>query len=535
MGNTMNELADALVAKGILHKQSIINAFRRIDRKNFVPDELKDRAYDDEPLPIGAGQTISQPSTVGFMLELLDPRPGNSVLDIGSGSGWQTALLADIVGKNGTVNAYERIGMLYNLGRKNVGKYEFISQRRVSLHKGDATKIQKGTYDRIIAAAALDGDPPSGWMKILRVGGRMVVPVGNSLILYIKTGPDTYETEEYPGFVFVPLIADGKGGSWGQKFFFRGAACLLVFFFLFMAYELGIIFPPLPAQGEPFIIQEGSFAGDIAELLKTRNVIRSKELFVWTAYLVGAHNNLSSGTFLFLEPESIFTVIRELTRKREEIQLVIPEGVTIRDIVRILEKNKMPAAKNFIQVTNKVPEDFPFESLEGFLFPDTYRVYVSTSAEDLVQMMLKNFHEKTDPLRAEVESSPRSLYEIITMASLVEKEVPTRKDKEIVAGVLWKRIDDKYPLQIDATLFYESGKASHELSLGDLREDTPYNTYVHVGLPPSPIANPGFESIEAALRPKGSPYYFYLSDRRGTTHFARTFEEHKLNKAKYLR
>src|SRR3989344_5409470 len=495
MGNTMNELADALVAKWIIHKQSIINAFRRIDRKNFVPNELKDRAYDDEPLPIGAGQTISQPSTVGFMLGLLDPRPGNSVLDIGSGSGWQTALLADIVGKNGTVNAYERI----------------------------------------IAAAALDGDPPSGWMKILRVGGRMVVPVGNSLILYIKTGPDTYETEEYPGFVFVPLIADGKGGSWGQKFFFRGAACLLVFFFLFMAYELGIIFPPLPAQGEPFIIQEGSFAGDIAELLKTRNVIRSKELFVWTAYLVGAHNNRSSGTFLFLEPESIFTVIRELTRKREEIQLVIPEGVTIRDIVRILEKNKMPAAKNFIQVTNKVPEDFPFESLEGFLFPDTYRVYVSTSAEDLVQMMLKNFHEKTDPLRAEVESSPRSLYEIITMASLVEKEVPTRKDKEIVAGVLWKRIDDKYPLQIDATLFYESGKASHELSLGDLREDTPYNTYVHVGLPPSPIANPGFESIEAALRPKGSPYYFYLSDRRGTTHFARTFEEHKLNKAKYLR
>ena len=187
---------------------SIIDAFEKVDRKDFVTEELKDKAYLNTPLPIGYGQTISQPLTVAFMLELLQPEKGNRVLEIGSGSGWQTALLAHIVSGEGKVFAAELIPELMAFGRKNVAKYDFIKKGIVEFHSFNAVKgfPEKAPFDRIISAAS-GMELPAAWKEQLKVGGRIVAPVKDAIHLLIKKSETEFEESIYPGFAFVPLIS----------------------------------------------------------------------------------------------------------------------------------------------------------------------------------------------------------------------------------------------------------------------------------------------------------------------------------------
>ena len=187
---------------------SIIDAFEKVDRKDFVTEELKDKAYLNTPLPIGYGQTISQPLTVAFMLELLQPEKGNRVLEIGSGSGWQTALLAHIVSGGGKVFAAELIPELMAFGRKNVAKYDFIKKGIVEFHSFNAVKgfPEKAPFDRIISAAS-GMELPAAWKEQLKVGGRIVAPVKDAIHLLIKKSETEFEESIYPGFAFVPLIS----------------------------------------------------------------------------------------------------------------------------------------------------------------------------------------------------------------------------------------------------------------------------------------------------------------------------------------
>ena len=208
-------LADDLIKKGVLKNPRLIEALRAVDRKNFVPKEFEVYAYVDEPLSIGEGQTISQPWTVAFMLELLDPQHGENIMEIGYGSGWQTALLA-AVGAN--VYAIERVPILCEWGRKNV------EIRRLNLHMEVQPPIikffcQDGTlglpeiaekirgFGKIIAAAS-GRKVPEAWKEQLKIGGKIIAPIGNSIFEFIKNSDGTFDEREHPGFVFVPLVSE---------------------------------------------------------------------------------------------------------------------------------------------------------------------------------------------------------------------------------------------------------------------------------------------------------------------------------------
>ena len=201
----MKQLIENLISAGYLKTPEIIEAFYKIDRVDFIPEELKAEAQVNMPLPIGYDQTISQPLTVAFMLELLQPKSGYKILDVGSGSGWQSSLLAYITGNEGRVIAIERIPELSEFGKNNSQKYNFKNLEFV-VGDGSAGYKDEAPYDRIIVAAAAFNKIPEELKKQLKINGRLVIPVKNSIWLVIKTEENKFEKKEFPGFVFVPLV-----------------------------------------------------------------------------------------------------------------------------------------------------------------------------------------------------------------------------------------------------------------------------------------------------------------------------------------
>lgn len=204
----MPELIQQLISEGYLKTPVIIKAFEKINRADFLISGDGEEAEINAPLPIGYGQTISQPLTVAFMLELLQPQLGDKVLDVGSGSGWQTALLAEIVGERGRVYAIERIEELKEFGENNVKKYNFAN---VQFFCADGSQglVKFAPFDKIIVAAATEKIPPD-LLKQLKINGRLVAPIGpaglQDIVLVEKKGENDYQEKHFPGFVFVPLI-----------------------------------------------------------------------------------------------------------------------------------------------------------------------------------------------------------------------------------------------------------------------------------------------------------------------------------------
>ena len=217
---------------------------------------------------------------------------------------------------------------------------------------------------------------------------------------------------------------------------------------------------------------------------------------------------------------------KELAEARE-VAVTIPEGYSARQIGETFEKLGIFSKEDFLKIAQKE---------EGYLFPDTYRFYKDAKPEDIFKKMRENFNKKITPeILAEIKKNKKTLSEVIITASLLEEEIKSAEDRKIVAGILWKRLDLGMGLNVDAALTYVLGKTSSELTADDLKFDSPYNTYRYRGLPPTPISNPGLDAILAALRPEPSPYFYYLTGKDGLTYYAKTLEEHALNKFKYLR
>jgi UPF0755 protein len=265
-------------------------------------------------------------------------------------------------------------------------------------------------------------------------------------------------------------------------------------------------------------------------MLKKSSVIRSPLFFELLVQHYEKERGILSGVYLFKTPLSVFDVAKRMVagdRGIETLKITLAEGLSSHEMAKIFEE-KIPKfnTEEFLAST---------KDKEGYLFPDTYFFFSVATSGEVVVALEENFAARTKDREEEARKLGRDWHDILTMASIIEEETATDEDRHIVSGILWKRIERGMRLQIDATFGYTIGKGSLDLTAADLKSDSPYNTYLHDGLPPTPISNPGLESIDAALHPTPSIYLYYLSDKDGVIHYAKTFEEHKQNRAKYLR
>ncbi len=277
-------------------------------------------------------------------------------------------------------------------------------------------------------------------------------------------------------------------------------------------------------------IPSGSTVREIATLLAKENIIRSPFLFIVFARWSNVETTLGSGTYSFQMPKNLLAVLEQLSTHEygiSRVRVTIPEGTTNSEIANIFSA-KLP------DITR---EAFLLEAKrkEGYLFPDTYFFSVTATSGPVIVTLSENFVEKTTEFRAQANKLGKKWEDVVIMASLIEEEAATPEDRRIISGILWKRISIGMRLQLDASFAYLLGKASSEITAKDLDLDSPFNTYRYAGLPPAPIANPGADAILSALMPTKTPYLYYLSDKKGVMHYAKTFDEHKINKARYLR
>ena len=310
-------------------------------------------------------------------------------------------------------------------------------------------------------------------------------------------------------------------------------AALIILIVIIFIFYLSFFHPPKDFPVKEFIkIEKGRSVEETAAFLAEKNIIKSVGAlkFLYKIGLAKEKDTVIAGDYFFESRLPLWSVVRRLSGGDygiDHIKVTVPEGLSLVQIGKLIESK--------LQNFNRSRYTLLTRGLEGFLFPDTYFFAPLATEDEVVEEMRQNFENKLDSLRSDIALSGRSVEEIITMASIIEKETITDESKYIVSGILWKRIDNGMKLQVDAVFPYIFGKNSFDFTRTDLQFDSPYNTYRYEGLPPGPIANPGLEAIRAALYPEETSYWFYLSDRKSNMHYARTYDEHLKYKRQYLR
>lgn len=305
---------------------------------------------------------------------------------------------------------------------------------------------------------------------------------------------------------------------------------------------------PLPALKEKKIlkIEKGDGVNQVAIKLQKQEVI--KNTFNWETYLwlEKQEDKLQSGEYELNPGMSAKDLVVKLTHGNtlpQEIWITIPEGFTSKDIEKRLLEKGLVKEEEFINKIKNYSYDFigqrdnrqPLPTLEGYLFPDTYKFYKDSTANEIINKMLDNFDKKiTTELREEIKKQEKSINEIIILASIVEKEISDVDEMKKVASVFYNRLEQGMSLESDATVNFATGKSRRQATLEDIKSDSPYNTYKYKGLPPGPISNPGLNAIKAVIYPGKTDYLYFLSPESGPTIFSKTFEEHNLAKLKYL-
>lgn len=295
-------------------------------------------------------------------------------------------------------------------------------------------------------------------------------------------------------------------------------------------YMLFVVLFAAPAgfpTGAYLEIKEGTPLREVAATFEERGVVGNARLFEWTVRLLGDDKHIPAGYYYFSRQENMPWVAMRILNgdfETEPVRITIPEGSTVADIAKLL----------VLKIPNFNWREFTERAREGYLFPDTYFFRPGQSTETVLGVFDNNFRAKMLTIQKQIAASGHTLEELLAMASILEKEAAKTKDRQMIAGVLWHRIDIGMPLQVDAVFPYIMGKNTFELTLEDLKFDSPYNTYKYKGLPPGPINNPGLNSITAAATPVKSNYVFFLSDRQGNFHYAKTYAQHLANKERYL-
>lgn len=311
------------------------------------------------------------------------------------------------------------------------------------------------------------------------------------------------------------------------------------------------VLTPTPPPGQTFVmLHPGYSVRRIAHELKTAGVIRSEEAFLLWHYF-HRRRSLKAGEYLFDKPASAKDVHGRLARGDVYFHtVVVPEGFTMFDIARAVEAAGLGPAEDFLKVAQSstliVDLDPNAQSLEGYLFPDTYQFSRMQSMKEIAAVMVNQFREvaaqagliskpATTPATADANGE---LHRVVTMASIVEKETAVPEERPMVASVYYNRLEKRIALDADPSIIYAellAGTYTGALHHQDMHFDSAYNTYTHAGLPPGPICNPGKSALEAAMHPAQSDYYYFVADAQGHHRFARTIEEHDKNVAAYRR
>jgi len=303
-----------------------------------------------------------------------------------------------------------------------------------------------------------------------------------------------------------------------------------------------------PQDGRIVVVSPNATASQIAEMLAREKLIRSRWAFEVYTRLHGKDRSLKAGTYSFSANQSLPEIVRMLVSGQTVmVTFTIPEGCTVSQIADILEQHRLIDRREFLEVVANEEFPYPFldglpsshRRLEGYLYPDTYRVPCDIDEKQLVDIMLARFQMEISRLNYEerARNIGLSLREAVTIASLIEREAKLDSERPIISGIIHNRLRRQMPLQIDATVVYALGRPPNRgvVTYQDLTVNSPYNTYLYTGLPPGPIASPGRASLLAAVSPAATPYLYYVAKPDGSHAFARTLDEHNRYKRQYQR
>jgi UPF0755 protein len=311
------------------------------------------------------------------------------------------------------------------------------------------------------------------------------------------------------------------------------------------------VLTPVEPSGQTFVmLRPGYSTRRIAIELQGAGLIRSKEAFILWHYF-RRRRSLKAGEYMFDKPANIIDIQKRLRRGDVYFHtVVVPEGYTMFDIARTVQDAGLGSAEDFLRVvqsdTSLIADlDPAAKSLEGYLFPETYEFSRMMTMHEMAAAMVKQFRQAASQAgvlpnpnlgRAEGTAASRPLHELVTMASIIEKETSVPAERPEVASVYYNRLNKRIALDADPSIIYAellAGTYQGALHHADMSFSSPYNTYRNAGLPPGPICNPGRSSLEAAMRPAETDYYYFVADAQGHHRFARTMEEHNKNVIAY--
>jgi len=310
-----------------------------------------------------------------------------------------------------------------------------------------------------------------------------------------------------------------------------------------LAFEAGRAAIPAPAlRSGPRTVQVPPQRGllEVARLLADEGVIRSRAAFVALAVLRGTARSLKAGEYEIPRGASTLAILELVEAGKVKPHLIVlPEGFTVRELARQLQAEGIAQSTEVLRLAASPPLaqslGIEAESLEGYLFPDTYQVTKGMRVEDILGRMAHRLREKvaTRDVLSRAREQGLGLHALLTLASIVEKEAVLPEERPVIAAVFWNRLKRDMPLQADPTVAYAVGKDGRPPTREDLQVDHPFNTYRYRGLPPGPIGNPGVAAVEAVLAPARVPYLYFVAIDARQHHFSATLEDHQRAVARY--